>query len=169
MTQNLANFIQDMNDEQKKLLESFTNESNVDMEKIEMYDNVSGQFDSWCRPPGARPLWRGYREFSLTTVINDGDDWTIFGTIRDDRGNRSSFTVDLLKSQNIFEVRIGTYYPWRSSLSDTNAVSYRTSNNKIVIRAINVKSTGPSYCYLVGMIAAEVSKFKSIEIDSTST
>lgn len=136
---------------------------------MEFKDNVTGQLDSYCRPPGRRPLWSGWREFTLTTVINDGDDWTIFGTTKYmDQGTSVSFTIDLLKSQNLFEVRIGNSYPWRASLNDTSAVSYRTSNNKIVIRAVNVISTGASYCNLVGMIGAEASIYKSIETESTS-
>jgi hypothetical protein len=170
MNRELQKLIQGMNEEQKSLWESYIKDTDLDVKKLEIYDTVSGQLDSWCRPPRRRPLWTGWREFSLTTVINDGDDWTIFGTIKNmDNGIQSSFTVDLLKSQNLFEVRIGTNYPWRASLSETNAVSYRTSSNQIVIRAIDVKSTGASYCSLIGMIAAEKSNLKSIEVESIST
>jgi len=126
MNQKLQKFIQNLDEEQKKLWNSYKKDSSFDSNNIEIYDSVTGQLDSWCRPPGRRPLWIGWRIFTLTTVINDGDDWTIFGTTKDmDRGAEFSFTIDLLKSQNLFEVRIGNYYPWRASLSDTSAVSYR--------------------------------------------
>lgn len=169
MDSNIQKFIQELDTKQKKMWESFVIESNFKLDEIENFSNVSGQLDSWCRKPGTRPQWFGWREFSLTTVINDNDDWTIFGTIKFmDNGGKASFSIDLLKSQNLFEVRIGDFYPWRASLSDSNAVSYRTSGNKIIIRAVNVINTNSSYCVLTGMIAAETNTLRSVEMDEAS-
>lgn len=160
-------FLSKFSEEQKELFETYIQERDHNSEDLLVTDSVTGEINSTCRGSG-RPLFKKWNRFDPATVIKEGNDWSIFGTAHSTINNRRQempFVIDLLESDNIFEVRIGGRYPWRAKLTDRDAISYRLSGNKIIIRAIKVQSTNVSYCYITGMIAAETSSLKSPEED----
>lgn len=150
-----TNILETLDISQNELLHQFIDELKLDLNDFFSANNVSGHLESLCYPPSGRPMQTIWKDFNLVTVINAQNDWTIFGNVRDNRGNQFSFVIDLLESTDKFEIRIGNFYPWRCKLSDTDSVSYRAVNNKIIIRAIKIVSSGPSYCHIIGIIAAE--------------
>jgi hypothetical protein len=138
--------------EEEQLISSFLAETNNTQ-------NLVGRINSTCNPPGDRPIGYTWDRFTEVSVINMQNDWTIFAkAFYQGRDWNAPLVIDLMESQNLFRVRIGSFYPWEAKLDDANAISYRISNTKIIIRCLKIYMSQASYCYLDGMIAAESSK-----------
>ncbi len=132
----------------------------LEIEKSTFTDQVKGRLNMTCMC-GGRPMFIHYTGFRDITVIREGNDWTIFGLAitRDATGTINlPFTLDLLESSNKFEIRIQGQSPYIASLNDLDAISYRISNSKIIIRCVKIVNSRASCCYLAGTLAAETTE-----------
>ncbi len=151
-----------MNEEYNLLTQSFKDKKLVDnvIESVSRSLGFHGEF-VYDHVGSGRPMSIYWREFTNTMVTKTENDWVIFGQTK--CSNRCNvwkpFIVKLSESTNIFEVKIGSFYPYRTSL---NKVNYEAIGNNLIVDFKDVPSSSGG-SKLRGIIGAQVTKENSIE------